>query len=180
MASVLGLAGVWLTLRQNIWCFPAGIVSVGIYSYIFFISRLYADSALQVVYVVLLMYGWYRWSRGLQDRPLPVTKLSGAERWLAAATIAALTGIFYFVLKRFTDSDVPFADAITTGMSLVAQYLVAQKKIENWIIWIVADIIYVWLFIYKDLNFTSVLYFIFIILAIKGFIEWKRNLRKAL
>ena len=177
--TIFGIAGVWLTVRENILCFPVGIVNVSLYALLFFQSKLYSDAILQIIYIGLLIYGWYEWiqKRG-NNKQLSVSRTSRMlTYYLLAAGIMAtfLIGTFF---RYNTDASLPYIDSLTTSMSLIAQWMVARKKIENWLVWIVADIIYVSMYVYKHLYLTSVLYFIFIILAVIGWIEWKKDLQK--
>ena len=177
-AMSTGILGVWLTLKQNVWCFPVGIVNVALYAWLFFAPgvQLYADASLQVIYIMLLIYGWIRWTRRDSRIELAVTRssLSLSLRLLAFTILVWI--IFGYLFRRFTDASLPWLDSLLTSMSLAAQYLVAKKKIENWIIWIVADAVYIPLYFYKDLPLTGILYFIFLVLAVKGWMEWKKVL----
>lgn len=176
--TVFGIAGVWLTVKENSWCFPTGLVNVSLYAWLFFESRLYADALLQVVYIVLLIYGWVEWTHGeKKESHLSVTRTSRKVSVLLFITVILATlGIGTFFRSQ-TNASLPYIDSLTTSMSLVAQWMVARKKIENWLVWIVADVIYVSMYIYKHLYLTSLLYFIFIILAIIGWQQWKKELR---
>jgi len=175
--TIFGIAGVWLTLKQKVLCFPVGIVNVALYSWLFFRSKLYSDAILQLVYIVLLIYGWYQWSRGTKASELTVTKtskkLSGYLFLICILSTAAI-GTFF---RYNTNASLPYIDSLTTSMSLIAQWMIAKKKIENWIIWIVADIIYVCMYVFKHLYLTSFLYFIFIVLAVMGWLEWKKEMK---
>lgn len=177
IAAIISIFAVYLTTRQKIICFPIGIVSVALYFYIFFEAKLYADMALQIFYIAMLIYGWYNWLFKKNDnKELKVTKLKKREYPIPLAIVILFTFGLGFLLKNHTDAALPFVDAFTTSLSLFAQWLVAKKKIENWVVWVIADSIYIGMYIYKDLYPTAILYFIFIILAIKGLIEWKKSL----
>ena len=178
--TVTGLVAVWLTVRENIWCFPIGIVSCLIYAWLFISPgiRYYADALLQLVYVLLLLYGWRTWSgKQPSDGRMAVTAL-GRTRWLALLPViagtAAATG---FVFSRYTDASLPYVDGLTTAMSLAAQWMVARKKIDNWAVWIIANIIYLYMYTHKQLYLTSVYYFVLLLLAIDGWIRWRRHLQ---
>jgi nicotinamide mononucleotide transporter len=180
IGTVFGIAGVWLTVKENIFCFPAGIVNVVLYAILFFNSKLYADASLQVVYVILLIYGWYQWSVGKkEDEELPVTKTSLGSLFILFFLCLALTIIIGSLFKYYTDASLPYVDSLTTSMSLIAQWMIARKKIENWLLWIAADIIYVGMYLFKNLYLTSILYFIFIVLAVIGYRQWKKDLELA-
>ena len=175
--TLFGILGVVLTIKQNIFCFPAGIINVSLYAYLFFVSKLYSDAVLQIIYIILLVYGWMQWKNKTASSELPVSK---TERGLLFVLLTTGAGAAFFLgtfLHNKTDASLPYLDAATTVMSLIAQWMIAKKKIENWILWIAADVIYTGMYIYKSLYLTSVLYFIFIILAIIGYLEWKKNLK---
>ena len=176
--TLFGILGVWLTIRQNIYCFPAGIINVGLYAYLFFSSKLYSDAALQIIYSILLVYGWIQWNKNRSNDDVAVSK---TEKGLLMILLILGAGVTFFLgtfLYKNTDASLPYIDAATTSFSLVAQWMIAKKKIENWILWIVVDVVYVGMYIYKSLYLTSVLYFIFILLAVKGYAEWKKSLNQ--
>jgi len=176
-ASGFGIAGVWLTVKKNILCFPTGIVNVALYTWLFFQSHLYTDALLQVVYVILLIYGWYQWHHvDAEKEPVKITALPFRTLWMLAGIALVFTlGVGAFFHYN-TDASYPYADALTTSMSLIAQWMIAKKKIENWLLWIVADVIYICMYLLKHLYPTSVLYFIFIVLAVIGWIRWKKEM----
>ncbi|MCG8508155.1 MAG: nicotinamide riboside transporter PnuC, partial [Rhodospirillales bacterium] len=132
IATLFGLTCVALTIRQNIWCWPTGLVQVGLYIWIFYQARLYSDMGLHVIYVGLGVYGWWYWLRGgTRSSQVPVTRLTIARSlsWLAVGlTGAAALGM---VMNRYTDAALPYWDATTTTLSLVAQYLMARKRLES-------------------------------------------------
>lgn len=179
IAAALGLVSVWLTVKQNIWCFPVGIVMVILYAGVFYEAKLYSDMILQILYVILQVYGWYQWSKGKTDNSIAVSWLSNAQRFgcLAVGIVgSAVLGTFMY---QQTDAAFPYIDASTTAMSLVAQGLMTYKKIENWILWITADIIYVFVYWERNLPVTAILYALFLIMASIGLYEWlkERNSR---
>ncbi len=171
-----GIIGVWLTIKQNILCFPVGIINVAIYAFIFFDpkSTLYLNAVLQLVYIVLLIYGWIHWKSKTTSDELPITntvKGSGFILFIIGVTTSMVCG---YIMKEHTDARLPYWDAITTCISLIAQWMIAKKKIENWLLWIMADIMLVGMNIYLFNYLTALLYFIYFILAIKGYMEWKK------
>ncbi len=176
-AVAVSLSGVILTVRQNIWCWPVGIVGVVLYTILFWQTRLYADMGLQVVYAVLSFYGWYEWLHGSSDRTeLPVTHVR--RRSLVVAIVAALAFAMSlgFLLERFSDAALPLLDSFLTAFSLVAQWLLTRKHVENWLVWIVVDVVYIGMFAFKDLYLTAGLYALFLVLAVLGYRSWKRTL----
>jgi nicotinamide mononucleotide transporter len=177
--TLTGLVAIWLTVRENIWCFPTGIVSCGIYAWLFFSPgvRLYADALLQLVYVALLLYGWINWSRPNRDTGrVAVTTFSVPQRLALLPVILLAAAPTGFLFAHYTDASLPYMDGLTTAMSLVAQWMVARKKIDNWAVWIAANILYLYMYLHKGLFLTAVYYFILLLLAIDGWIRWRRHL----
>ena len=179
VAAVFGVISVFLSVRQNIWSWPTAIVNVGLYIIVFYESKLYADTGLQVVYVVLNAYGWYHWLYGGKNRTeLPVSR-TPARLWLLLVALgAAGTALIGTLLSRKTDAALPYVDAMTTSTSLVAQWMMTRKLLENWIIWVAVDVVYIGMYIYKSLYVTAVLYLIFLILSAMGYVQWRRSLRE--
>jgi nicotinamide mononucleotide transporter len=175
VAVMFGACAVALTIRQSLWCWPTGLVQVSLYVFVFYEARLYSDMVLHVIYVVLQVYGWYRWRTGSSGRALPVTRLTAAETagWTAVIGVAAF--VWGEAMIRYTNAAAPRADAFIAAASLVAQYLLAVKKIENWIIWIVVDVVAIAVYWSRDLRLTAGLYGVFLILCVLGLIEWRRS-----
>jgi len=175
VAVVFGVCAVALTIRQSLWCWPAGLVQVSLYVYVFYEARLYSDMVLHVIYVMLQIYGWYHWRHGASGKTLPVSRLSAVEAagWTAVIVVTAV--IWGEGMIRYTNAAAPRADAFIAAASLVAQYLLAIKKIENWIIWIVVDIVAIAVYWSRDLQLTTGLYAIFLVLCVLGLIEWRRS-----
>ncbi len=175
---ITGAINVWLVVRNNPWNWPWGIVNAAIFLTSFWLSGLFADSALQVVYIVLGAYGWWAWLRGGNAATaLPITRASARVIELSLVVVAVMTAVFATVLAHALGSTVPFFDGITTALSLVAQVLLTRRMIENWYFWIVADCIYVPLYFTKGLPLTSALYAIFLVMCIVGVVQWQRELR---
>jgi nicotinamide mononucleotide transporter len=175
-----GAVAVFLTVRQNVWCWPLGLVNVVLSAIVFTEAKLYADAGLQLVYVALCLYGWYAWLHGGQDRgALPVSRTTGgAGVVLAAIGIAFAAGLGFF-LQRHTDAALPYWDASTASFSLVAQWMQTRKWIENWLVWIVVDAVYVGMYVVKGLFLMAGLYAAFLVLAALGFVAWQRSLKAA-
>ncbi len=181
VAALTGILSIWFGRKASILVFPIGIVSVLLYVYICFNARLYADMGINFVYFVMSVYGWYNWLRpGKGDKTdrLPITFQNKAKRWLSIGIAALLFVVLAFILSRFTDSDVPVIDAFTSALCVLAMYLTTQKKVENWIYYLIADLISIPLYIYKGLMLTSIQYFVFLALAIAGFITWRKEALK--
>jgi nicotinamide mononucleotide transporter len=177
-AMLTGLAGVWLTMRQNIWCFPIGIVNVVLYAWLFFSPgiRLYADALLQCIYVLLLIYGWIRWKENEKyfERTIPLKIDSKSLSKIFLINIAATILLAGF-LQKYTNASYPWLDSALTCLSLSAQWMIAKKYIENWIVWIVVDLAYLPLYLSKNLPLTAILYTLFLLMAFKGYQEWKKK-----
>lgn len=173
---VTGVVNVWLLARQNIWNWPVGLANNLAYLLVFVTSGLYGDAGLQVVYMTLGVYGWWNWLRRGSAPRLPVSRTTAAM-WgiLAPLTLTAFVFLRWF-LSRFTDSTVPVWDGMTTALSLAAIYGQSRKFLESWWLWILADLIYIPLYIYKGLWLTSVLYLVFLLLCVFGLREWMREL----
>lgn len=174
IAVFFGLLSVWFAKKANILVYPTGIISVVIYVYICFHARLYADMGINGVYFVMSVYGWVMWSRKTGDNEtLPVSFCRRKDHILNIIMF-----VFFFIglsilLKR-TDSDVPLLDSLTTAIFIVGMWLMALKRTENWIFWIIGDAISVPLYFYKGLVFSSFQYFVFLIIAVLGYIEWHK------
>ena len=173
VAVFFGLASVFYSMKENILVFPTGIVSTLIYVWICLQVKLYADMGINAYYFIMSIYGWYFWTRSKVGTPnLSVT-------WLDRKGIVTSLGLFfgsyavlYLVLISYTDSDVPYWDSFTTAYAFVGMLLMAKKKVENWIAWIITDVVSVPLYIYKGLLLTSFQFLVFTILAVLGLIAW--------
>ncbi len=176
IAVIFGIASVWFSKKVNILVYPTGIISVLIYVYICFFAKLYADMGINVVYFIMSIYGWYFWTRKTEGKKVvPISYCTKKEH-----LINLIMFIFFFIsltyiLKNHTDSNVPIWDSLTTAIFIVGMWLMAKKKVENWLFWIAADVISIPLYFYKGLVFTSFQFTIFLILAILGYIEWKQK-----
>ncbi|MHA6246678.1 nicotinamide riboside transporter PnuC [Pontibacter sp. CAU 1760] len=172
-----GVVNVWLAARQNIWAWPVGIISVSMYVLVFYDARLYADMGLNAFYFITSIYGWYIWLYGGKGHTTrKVGHVSRKEfAILLALGLGLSLGLGYF-LDNYTDADLSYTDAATTAVSLIGYWMMAKKQLENWLVWLVVDVAYVGVYFYKELYLTSVLYFIFLLLCIKGYRDWKRDL----
>jgi nicotinamide mononucleotide transporter len=172
---VTGVVNVWLLARQNIWNWPIGIANNLAYLILFATTGLYGDSGLQFVYIVLGVYGWWLWLHQTGNDTLKVTRTT-PKVWLHLVIASLAAGlILRWFLARFTDSTVPGWDAVTTSLSLAATYGQCKKLLESWWIWILVDLIYIPLYIYKGLRLTSLLYLVFLLLCIFGLREWLKE-----
>ncbi|WP_295839772.1 nicotinamide riboside transporter PnuC [uncultured Microbacterium sp.] len=169
-----GAACVLLAARRNVWTYPIGIANNLVFLVVFVPAGLYASAALQIVYLVLGVHGWWRWTRGVEhDREYVARTPRRAVPWLIVAAVAG-AALLTWVLATFTDSQVALADAATTSASLVAQYMLNRKWIENWFVWIGVDIAFVALSIATGLWIIAALYALFIVLCVGGLLSWRR------
>ena len=177
LAVVFGIVSVYLSTREHIWSWPTALVNVGLYFVVFYEAKLYADMGLQVVYFGLSLYGWYEWLYGGANRTeLHVSRTTrplGVRLLIIGIVCAAVLGT---LLARFTDAALPYVDSATTSTSLVAQWMMTRKILENWAVWMAVDVVYVGMFIYKHLYLTAGLYTVFFVLAVMGYAQWKRSL----
>jgi nicotinamide mononucleotide transporter len=180
LGATTGALCVWLAARSDPWTWPLGIANNLLYLVIFWGSRLYADALLQLVYAAISVYGIWRWRGGASGAAVrPVERASRAELVAVAAAALVATVALGFVLVAHTDSDVPWADAATTAVSLGAQWLMSRRLIENWFLWIAVDLVYVPLYVYKGLHVTAGLYFVFLLLCLAGLRHWRAELASA-
>ena len=175
-AVALVLFSVIFQIYENILGWPATIAGAALYMVLFFQERLYADMCLQVVYITLGIYGWYEWLHGGESKTeRKVSNATFATQAIAYA-IGAVTAIALgFTFKYNTNAALPFLDSTLTAFSLVAQWMLTRKYLENWIVWIAVDVVYVGMFIFKHLYMTAGLYAVFIALCARGFFEWKKS-----
>jgi nicotinamide mononucleotide transporter len=178
VAVAFGLLSVYLAAREHIISWPTAIVNVAIFFALFWRAKLYADAVLQLVYLVLSVYGWYEWRfGGAQHSRLQVSRAT-RKHWLVVVPLFLVGGLgLGALLARYTDSPVPYFDALLTAASLVAQWMMTRKLLENWVIWIAADLVYVPLFIQRGLPLTAVQYAVFLLLAALGWHGWRQSLR---
>ncbi len=178
-ALVFGVVAVYFNSREKIWGWPLGIVGVVLSGILFYDARLYSDLILHVVYFVLGFYGWYEWLYGGKGKSeKKVSTLS--PQVLAGLILAGAVGVVLigYLFDNYTDADLAYWDAFTTSFSLVGQYMLAKKKIENWILWLVVDTAAAGIYFYKELYMLSLLYFLYLGLATYGFINWRKSLRE--
>ncbi|MGC9471037.1 MAG: nicotinamide riboside transporter PnuC [Bacteroidales bacterium] len=177
--AVTGLIYLYFSIRQNIWLWPLGIFTSSVYIYVFFASKFYADMGLQGYYLVVSIYGWYHWLHGTSGNrsdDLPVSRTS-RRQWVVLLIITlVLFVLMAWVLERFTDSDVPRWDAFTTAASITATWMLARKLLEHWLIWVVVDAVSMGLYVYKGLYPTVGLFAVYTLMAVKGYVEWKKDL----
>ena len=172
---LLSLAGVYLSIKQKKSAWIFNILASLVYGFVFFQIKLFADMELQLFFIMMGVFGYYQWSRDASDwQPEKSTLVSLGIGIICSIVFGVILGMLH---KNITESvSYPFLDAILSGFSLYGTYLAAQKKIENWIVWIFVDLLYAFIYYQKGIQWTSALYLVFIGLAIKGFYDWKKKL----
>lgn len=176
-AVVFGILSFWLSAREHIASWPTALVNVALYFVVMQRAHLYANAWLQCVYFALACYGWYEWKfGGAQHAGVVVTRTSAREA--AALAVLAVLGtlVLRWVLARFTDASSPWLDAGTTAVSLVAQWMLTRKLLENWSVWAVANIVYVGMYLSQGLRLSAVLYAAYFGIAVNGHLSWRRSL----
>ena len=176
---IFGVAGIWLTMRENTWCFPIGLVNVIVSLVLFFSQKLYSDCIQQIVYILLLSYGWYKWLIGENKKSELKISFSSNKLLVILLSLCILFSLAAgFMFEKYTDASLPYWDASATALSFTAQWMIARKKIENWLLWMIVNSMYVGIYLYKDLLLYAVLFFIYFLLAVKGWMEWKKKYQK--
>ena len=182
-AILFGLFSVWYAKKDNIWVFPTGIINTAIYVYLLWKWSLLGDMMINFYYVVVSVYGWYHWTRKKDDVvEFPISRMTLYEKKLSIiiflATVAFVL-VIYIIFDKFTHWT-SYVDTFVTGIFFVGMWLMARRKIENWILWIIGDIISIPMYFVKGYSFTSIQYLIFTIIAVFGYLEWKKSLNKNL
>ena len=178
---VLSLAMVYCNIKEIHWGWPLAILSSALYGVVFWDSQLYGEASLQVMFILIALWGWHQWHKGTQSTPpdiqtappLKISQLNTNEFKQTAATTLLAWPVMAYFLNRYTDSDVAIWDALVTSLSLLGQYLLAKKKIENWWVWMVVNIITVGLMLVKSLWLTALLYVLFAVLSYIGLKTWR-------
>lgn len=175
LAVATGIISVYLSVRQNIWSWPTALVNVTLYFFVFRAANLYADMGLQVFYFALSVYGWYEWLYGGEKRTeLKVSRVTPKLAGILLAITIAGVAVLDAVLRQTPDT-VPFLDSVTSTASIVGQWMMTKKILENWTVWIAVNVLSIGMYIYKGLNQTAGLYAGFLVLAIMGYIKWRRS-----
>lgn len=192
IASILGIASVFFSMKRNIWVYPTGIISTAIYVYLLFSAGLLGDCMINVYYTVMSIYGWVLWAKNAQDHVHVNVSWATKKEWIVGIILFGLSLIFVTLIyyykpwldNHFRSIGVKFGlyhldwanwlDIFTTSIFLVGMWFMAKQRIENWYFWILGDLICIPMFIYKGLGITSMQYLVFTILAIKAYFEWKK------
>ena len=179
IAFVFGILSVYFAKKANILVYPTGIICTIITVYILNISEYYGDMMMNIYYSIMSIYGWWNWARKKANKPLvPISRTSGKEKLIGVLFFVSTMIITYLVYKAYGyDLKIPnYIDVVTSGIFFTAMWYMANKKLENWTLWILGDIITIPLYAYRGLGMLSLQYLIFTILAIQGYIEWKKRL----
>ncbi len=183
LAVITGIASVWLAKKENLLVYPIGIISVLIYVWLCWGVKLYAHTGINLFFFCVSIYGWFNWLRKKEDNTMAVSikKNSRNENFLSICIMVLLWAVLYFILLPFQEIGTPvivtLTEAFTTAMCFVGMWLMAWKRVENWIFWIVADLIHIPLYIYKELHITTIQFFIFTIIAYLGYREWSAKVK---
>jgi nicotinamide mononucleotide transporter len=177
VAVAFGVLSVWLSTRQHIVSWPTALVNTALYFVVFLRAGLYANMGLQAVYFSLSLYGWYAWLYGgAQHTPLVVRRATRRHAMLLAPLAVAVALIVGFTLSRVQGATLPWLDASTTAVSLVAQWMMTRKLLENWILWNLVNVVMVGMMISQGLFPTAALYGAYFVLAVSGFVSWRRSM----
>jgi nicotinamide mononucleotide transporter len=180
IAVFLGIISVYLLVKRNIWAFPTGIVMVSLYILIFYEAQFYSDMLLQVVYIFMQAHGWYAWMHSERSSDDKIVVLEMYRRHWILTGVVQVSGTLLLgtIMSTYTNASLPWIDAFTTTMSLLAQWWMNKKYLGNWILWILVDVIYLYQYSAKGLYLTTGLYAVFLGLAVMGYIEWQKIQRR--
>lgn len=176
-ATLLSLVYVWLSVKQKISLWLFGFLSAALFAFVFFQAKLYAVMTLQFYYLAISVYGWINWKKAATDtgKEMPVKTINPRELLVFSLLTTATFLLYFYILRTYTDSPLPLIDSLTTALSITATWMLAKKIIEHWLIWIVTDIISASLYLHKELHSTSLLFVVYTIMAVVGFIQWRRS-----
>lgn len=176
MAVAFGFANIALLIQRSVWNFPCGLVMVSLYGAIFFETRLYSEAMLQVFFFGVQLFGWWKWSRAIDNEGELVVEWSSSRTLiLCALCTVALSGLLGETMARWTDAAAPHADATVAAASVVAQLLLSYRRIENWIYWIAIDVLSIVLYVWRGLNLTAGLYIVMLMMSVFGLVAWQRS-----
>ena len=177
---IFGLLSVWFAVKEDNWTWPTGMVNSALFGLLFFGNRWYVNVGLQVIYILYNAYSWYMWLYGGQGRTAPVIGRTPRRAWwVLAVAVAVGTLVVGQIFERFTDDTVPYWDAVTVALSLVAQYMMTRKWLEHWGVWIVANVIYLGLGLTGQNYLFAGLQLVYIGLSLAGFVAWRKDWRAA-
>jgi nicotinamide mononucleotide transporter len=177
VSTVLGLLYLWLEYRANIWLWAVSVIMPAVHAYLYYQKGLYADFGMEFYYIAMAVYGFVCWKWGNKEdkgKELPITHYKRRHMLASTVTWLVLWGLIYWILINYTDSRVPVLDSFTTSLSAVALWALAKKYVEQWLIWLVVDAVCCGLYIYKGIPFTASLYGFYTVIAVLGYIKWKK------
>ena len=181
IGTLIGLVYLWLEYRASIYLWIASIIMPAVYLFVYYDAGLYADFGINIYYLLAAVYGWWVWKYGNKEKQgeeLPITRMPRGKWKMAAAMYLVFQLLIAWILIRYTDSNVPWCDAFTTALSMVAMWMLARKYLEQWLVWIVVDMVSVALYLYKGLFFTAGLYALYAIIAVYGYWNWKNMMEQ--
>lgn len=176
IAVVFSLLCIILAVKKHILNWPVGLIGTAAYMVLFYREKLYADMVLQLVFISQSIYGWYHWANQQKgSNEVHVQYLNTSQRITTLLFIVIFSTLWFLLLYKYTDASTPYVDALAATISLTANWLMAKKRTDNWILWILVDVIYIFLFYYKGLYLSSFIYIVFLILSIKGLRDWSKK-----
>ena len=181
IGTLLSLVYLYLSIKQNVNLWIFGFLGSALYVVVFFQAKFYADMSLQFYYIGVSVYGWFSWKKGKLEtgEELPVTRIGWHQAIMLTVLTVVVFFVYYYILVNYTDSPVPFGDSLTTALSITATLMLAKKMLEHWLLWIVADAVSVGLYIYRGLYPTTALFVVYTIMAVVGWISWRKSLQKS-
>jgi nicotinamide mononucleotide transporter len=180
-STITQIASVWYARKNNVLVYPTGIIGVLLAAYVYFIISvppLYADASLNIYYFIMSVYGWYNWTKKKENSlQYPISWCNKNELGTGIFLFLASWGILYYVLQNFTNSNTPFLDSLVSGSAVTAMWWMAKRKIENWLAWIVSNIVAIPLNFYKGFMLFTLMYILFLLMAWMGYITWKKEIK---
>jgi nicotinamide mononucleotide transporter len=177
IAALFSLIAIILVVRRSIWNYPFGLAGVLLYAQVFYGAKLYSDALLQIYFFVMQLFGWWNWQRHRDTDGLAIVETLRSRGWLlTGAGVMLITVALGFTMSSYTDAALPWWDASIAGLSVTAQILMSLRKLENWALWILTNIIAVGVYFAKALYPTTILYVILLVLAVLGWRAWRKQL----
>ncbi len=178
LAVALAIAYLVLAIRENRWCWPAGMLSSALYGAVFYDSRLYMEALLQLFYIGISVWGWWRWS--MPRAAAPIVRWPPVVHALVAMGVVAVAALNALLLEQFSTAALPWADALVTWGAVATTWMVARKVLENWLWWLVVDAASLAIYVARDLWLTAALFAVYLVMAVAGWRAWRRRWRQAL
>lgn len=176
--AAVGLVYLWLEYRASVWLWLTNIIMPAIYIFVYYQSGFYADMGINIYYLVASIYGWVVWlTKSSKEKPMPITRTPRKYILPLSAISVAAFAVIAWILITFTDSTVPYGDSFTTALSIVALWMLARKYVEQWLVWIVVDVVCTGLYLYKGLYPTAILYGLYSVIAVAGYFKWKKMMK---